>query len=207
MAIKEIVIYPNDILSTPTEKTDLETAQKIAVDLFKTLNAEGGLGLSANQIGEDKSVCVVNVTEPFFLQNPKIVKKEKEIIYKEGCLSIPDKMITTKRYEKIWVKADNIEEEMYFGPQKEKKYDFKTNSYTANDLLVLEAVCVQHEIDHLNGLTIYDREHKLKQYKRTERKIGRNEKVTITKDKETLTLKYKKAIPYLEKGWVINGQT
>ena len=207
MAIKEIVIYPNDILSTPTKKTDLKTAQNIAVDLFKTLNAEGGLGLSANQIGEDKSVCVVNVTEPFFLQNPKIVKKEKEIIYKEGCLSIPDKMITTKRYEKIWVKADNIEEEMYFGPQKEKKYDFKTNSYTANELLVLEAVCVQHEIDHLNGLTIYDREHKLEQYKRTERKIGRNEKVTITKDKETLTLKYKKAIPYLEKGWVINGQT
>jgi|TARA_R100000005_G_C4961751_1_gene178127 peptide deformylase len=207
MAIKEIVIYPNDILSTPTKKTDLKTAQNIAVDLFKTLNAEGGLGLSANQIGEDKSVCVVNVTEPFFLQNPKIVKKEKEIIYKEGCLSIPDKMITTKRYEKIWVKADNIEEEMYFGPQKEKKYDFKTNSYTANDLLILEAVCVQHEIDHLNGLTIYDREHKLEQYKRTERKIGRNEKVTITKDKETLTLKYKKAIPYLEKGWVINGQT
>ena len=169
------------------------------------MNAEGGLGVSANQIGEDKSVCVVNVTEPFFLQNPKIVKKEKEIVYKEGCLSIPDKMITTKRYEKIWVKADNIEEEMYFGPQKEKKFDFKTNSYTANDLLILESVCVQHEIDHLNGLTIYDREHKLEQYKRTERKIGRNEKVTITKDKETLTLKYKKAIPYLEKGWIING--
>ena len=205
MAIKEIVIYPNDILSTPTKKTDLKTAQNIAVDLFKTLNAEGGLGLSANQIGEDKSVCVVNVKEPFFLQNPKIVKKEKEIVYKEGCLSIPDKMITTKRYEKIWVKADNIEDEMYFGPQKEKKFDFKTNSYTANDLLILEAVCVQHEIDHLNGLTIYDREHILEQYKRTERKIGRNEKVTITKDKETLTLKYKKAIPYLEKGWIING--
>ena len=50
MAIKEIVIYPNDILSTPTKKTDLETAQKIAVELFKTLNQEGGLGLSANQI-------------------------------------------------------------------------------------------------------------------------------------------------------------
>ena len=199
MAIKEIVIYPNDILSTPTKKTDLKTAQNIAVDLFHTLNAEGGLGLSANQIGEDKSVCVVNVTEPFFLLNPKIVKKEKEIIYKEGCLSIPDKMITTKRYQKIWVESDNVEGKMVFGPDDKKKVD--------TDLLTLEAVCVQHEIDHLNGLTIYDREHKLKQYKRTERKIGRNEKVTITKDKETLTLKYKKAIPYLEKGWVINGQT
>ena len=207
METRQIVVYPNDILTTPTKKTDLKTAQKLAVEMFMTLKKEGGLGLSANQIGEDKSVCVVDVTNPFFLLNPVITKKQKEIIYKEGCLSIPDKMITTKRYEKIWVKADNIEEEMYFGPQKEKKYDFKTNSYTANDLLVLEAVCVQHEIDHLNGLTIYDREHKLEQYKRTERKIGRNEKVTITKDKETLTLKYKKAIPYLEKGWVINGQT
>ena len=81
METKQIVIYPNDILSTPTKKTDLETAQKIAVELFKTLNQEGGLGLSSNQIGEDKSVCVVNVTNPFFLQNPKVVKKEKEIIY------------------------------------------------------------------------------------------------------------------------------
>ena len=197
MAIKEIVIYPNDILSTPTKKTDLKTAQNIAVDLFKTLNAEGGLGLSANQIGEDKSVCVVNVTEPFFLQNPKIVKKEKEIVYKEGCLSIPDKMITTKRYEKIWVEADNIDDTMFFGPEKSNQVD--------NDLLVLESVCVQHEIDHLNGLTIYDREYKLEQYIRTEKKYGRNEKVTISKGKKTLTLKYKKSIPYLDKGWEIDG--
>ena len=197
METKQIVIYPNDILSTPTKKTDLETAQKIAVELFKTLNQEGGLGLSANQIGEDKSVCVVNVTNPFFLQNPKIVKKEKEIIYKEGCLSIPDKMITTKRYEKIWVEADNIDDTMFFGPEKSNQVD--------NDLLVLESVCVQHEIDHLNGLTIYDREYKLEQYIRTEKKYGRNEKVTISKGKKTLTLKYKKVIPYLEKGWKIDG--
>lgn len=197
METKQIVIYPNDILSTPTKKTDLETAQKIAVELFKTLNQEGGLGLSANQIGEDKSVCVVNVTNPFFLQNPKIVKKEKEIIYKEGCLSIPDKMITTKRYEKIWVEADYIDDTMFFGPEKSNQVD--------NDLLVLESVCVQHEIDHLNGLTIYDREYKLEQYIRTEKKYGRNEKVTISKGKKTLTLKYKKSIPYLDKGWEIDG--
>ena len=197
METKQIVIYPNDILSTPTKKTDLETAQKIAVELFKTLNQEGGLGLSANQIGEDKSVCVVNVTNPFFLQNRKIVKKEKEIIYKEGCLSIPDKMITTKRYEKIWVEADNIDDTMFFGPEKSNQVD--------NDLLVLESVCVQHEIDHLNGLTIYDREYKLEQYIRTEKKYGRNEKVTISKGKKTLTLKYKKSIPYLDKGWEIDG--
>ena len=196
MDTKQIVIYPNDILTTPTKKTDLETAQPIAVELFKTLNAEGGLGLSANQIGEDKSVCVVNVTEPFFLLNPKIIKKEKEIVYREGCLSIPDKMVRTDRYEKIWVEADNVDDTMVFGPEKDNQVD--------NDVLVLEAVCVQHEIDHLNGLTIFDREYKPEQYRRTEKKYGRNEMITISKGKKTLTLKYKKGISYLEKGWKIN---
>ena len=204
MEIKKIVTYPNDILTTPTKKTTLKKAQPLAVELFKTLNKEGGLGLSANQIGENKSVCVVNVTNPFFLLNPKIVKKEKEIVYKEGCLSIPDRFVRTNRYEKIWVEADNVDDRMYFGSSKEKKYDFKTNSYTANDLLVLEAVCVQHEIDHLNGLTIFDREYTPEQYRRTEKKYGRNEKITISKGKKTLTLKYKKGISYLEKGWKIN---
>ena len=197
METKQIVVYPNDILTTPTKKTDLKTAQKLAVELFMTLKQEGGLGLSANQIGEDKSVCVIDVTNPFFLLNPVVTKKEKEIIYNEGCLSIPNKMITTKRYERIEVEADNVEGTMVFGPEKDNQVD--------NDLLILEAVCVQHEIDHLNGKTIYDREFKRESFRRTEVKIGRNEKVTITKDKETLTMKYKKVIPYLEKGWVING--
>jgi len=197
METKQIVIYPNDILSTPTKKTDLKTAQKLAVEMFKTLKQEGGLGLSANQIGEDKSVCVIDVTNPFFLLNPVITKKDKVIIYNEGCLSIPDKMITTERYERIEVEADNIDGTMTFGPEKSNQVD--------NDLLTLESVCVQHEIDHLNGLTIYDREFKRKTFRRTEEKIGRNEKVTITKDKKTLTMKYKKTIPYLEKGWVIDG--
>ena len=197
METKQIVVYPNDILTTPTKKTDLKTAQKLAVEMFMTLKQEGGLGLSANQIGEDKSVCVIDVTNPFFLLNPVITKKQKEIIYKEGCLSIPNKMITTKRYERIEVEADNVKGTMVFGPEKDNQVD--------NDLLILEAVCVQHEIDHLNGKTIYDREFKRESFRRTEVKIGRNEKVTITKDKETLTMKYKKTIPYLEKGWVING--
>ena len=197
METKQIVVYPNDILTTPTKKTDLKTAQKLAVEMFMTLKQEGGLGLSANQIGENKSVCVVDVTNPFFLLNPVITKKQKEIIYKEGCLSIPNKMITTKRYERIEVEADNVEGTMVFGPDKDNQVD--------NDLLILESVCVQHEIDHLNGKTIYDREFKRESFRRTEVKIGRNEKVTITKDKETLTMKYKKAIPYLEKGWTING--
>jgi peptide deformylase len=105
-------------------------------------------------------------------------------------------MVRTDRYEKIWVEADNVDDTMVFGPEKDNQVD--------NDVLVLEAVCVQHEIDHLNGLTIFDREYKPEQYRRTEKKYGRNEMITISKGKKTLTLKYKKGISYLEKGWKIN---
>ena len=198
METKQIVVYPNDILTTPTKKTDLKTAQKLAVEMFMILKKEGGLGLSANQIGEDKSVCVVDVTNPFFLLNPVITKKQKEIIYKEGCLSIPNKMITTKRYERIEVEADNVEGTMVFGPEKDNQVD--------NDLLILEAVCVQHEIDHLNGKTIYDREFKRESFRRTEVKIGRNEKVTIknVSTGETKEMKFKQAEKLIQSGsWII----
>ena len=195
METKQIVVYPNDILTTPTKKTDLKTAQKLAVEMFMILKKEGGLGLSANQIGEDKSVCVVDVTNPFFLLNPVITKKQKEIIYKEGCLSIPDKMITTKRYERIEVEADNVKGTMVFGPEKDNQVD--------NDLLVLEAVCVQHEIDHLNGIVCMDRKIETS-YKRDTKKIGRNEIVMITDGNETKDLKYKKAKPLIDSGdWEI----
>ena len=194
METKQIVVYPNDILTTPTKKTDLKTAQKLAVEMFMILKKEGGLGLSANQIGEDKSVCVVDVTNPFFLLNPVVTKKEKEIIYNEGCLSIPNKMITTKRYERIEVEADNVEGTMVFGPEKDNQVD--------NDLLILEAVCVQHEIDHLNGIVCMDRKIDTT-IKRVEKKIGRNQLVTIKKGDAVKVLKYKKTQNFLNQGWEI----
>ena len=67
---------------------------------------------------------------------------------------------------------------------------------------LLEAVCIQHEIDHLNGITIHDREMKLEPTK-VEKKIGRNELVTIKKDDAVKVLKYKKAQPLLNQGWVM----
>ena len=65
---------------------------------------------------------------------------------------------------------------------------------------LLESVCIQHEIDHLYGIRILDREQQL-QPVRNERKIGRNEKITIQKDSETKVIKYKKAQPFLSQGW------
>ena len=70
------------------------------------------------------------------------------------------------------------------------------------ELRLLEAVCVQHEIDHLMGKTIHDREMKLEPTK-VEKKIGRNQKVLIACGIDSKVVKYKKAIPLLENGWTL----
>ena len=117
--------------------------------------------MAANQVGIDAQVAVVNVKEPIVLINPEIVSKEEEVRYYEGCLSFPKKSCHTKRYKTIEVKVDNIESNMTFGA-----------GDTDTDLL--ESVCVQHEIDHLNGMRILDRAQQLT-IRREKPKIGRNE--------------------------------
>ena len=72
------------------------------------------------------------------------------------------------------------------------------------DLRLLEAVCIQHEIDHLNGVTIMDRKIDTT-YRRTEKKIGRNQLVTIKKGDAVKVIKYKKAQGLLEQGWTISA--
>jgi len=152
--------------------------------------------LAANQIGINKRVCVVNVKEPIVLVNPKIVEKSKEqFIFPEGCLSFPDDKIKTTRHQDIVVEADNHK----------GKLSFSANSKDIND--AFECVCVQHEIDHLDGITMFDREFKnepLVRGKNAPLKIGRNEKVTITKGTESKVLKYKKAQSMLEDGWTLS---
>jgi len=116
---------------------------------------------------------VVNVKEPIVLINPKIVSKEEEIRYYEGCLSFPKKGCHTKRYKTIEVKVDNMESNMAFGTGD-------------TDVDLLESVCVQHEIDHLNGMRILDRAQELT-IRRDKPKIGRNEPCPCGSEK-----KYKK---------------
>ena len=166
------------------EVKTLEEGEEIAVQLFKELG-DRGIGLAANQIGNNKRVCVINVKEPIAFINPKITNLENEILYAESCLSFPNKTIKTKRAQWVTVESDN-----------HGKVVFGSDQYD-DDLL--EAVCVQHEIDHLDGITMFDREVKQEPIK-VEKKIGRNERVTITDGKETKELKWKKAEPLVESG-------
>ena len=150
---------------------------------------QSGIGLAANQIGINERVCVINVKEPIVLINPEIIEKSKEeFIFAEGCLSFPDKKVKTKRNVSIKVKADNHESVLSFSADSKEMDD------------AFECVCVQHEIDHLDGITMFDREFKLEPIKRESKKIGRNDKVTITDGKETKVIKYKKAQPLIEGG-------
>ena len=175
----------------------IKEGEEIGVRLLHELReSNNGIGLAANQIGINKRVCVVNVKEPLVLINPKIINKSKEkFVFPEGCLSFPNDKIKTIRYESVVVEADNHQ----------GKLSFSANSKDIND--AFECVCVQHEIDHLDGITMFDREFKsepIVKGKNAPLKIGRNEKVTITKGSESKVLKYKKIAPMLEDGWTLS---
>ena len=173
------LVNHNPYINSKLREVSVEEGLVIAEELFQILNKRGdGIGLAANQVGIDAQVAVVNVREPLVLINPKYIKKENEIIYGEGCLSFPGHAIRTKRYRDIIISTEQEESNWYFSGVEENSdgksgWD-KGNMKQDQELRLLEAVCVQHEIDHLNGMTIYDREMKLEPTK-VEKKVGRND--------------------------------
>ena len=181
----------NPVIQKKLRRVTVEEGYKIATELLEILAArKDGIGLAANQVGIDASVAVVNVREPIVLINPEIVSRETEIPYYEGCISFPGKGCHTKRYETVEIKSDNVDGTMIFsgvdtGVQAKGTWE-KDENKQEREIRTLEAVCVQHEIDHLNGMRILDRAQELI-IRRTERKIGRNEKCPCGSGK-----KYKK---------------
>ena len=102
------------------------------------------------------------------------------------------------------IKADNHESSLYFSVWNEDNEDgFNKDKFYE---MAFECACVQHEIDHLDGITMFDRKLKGVKIKRKNKKLGRNDKVVISKGDNSKTLKYKKAIPLLEDGWSLEKQ-
>ncbi len=198
----------NPLINKKLREVSVEEGNAIATELFQILNQRGdGIGLAANQVGIDAQVAVVNVIEPLVLINPKIISKENEINYYEGCLSFPKKGVNTKRYETIEVTSANVEGSMLFsgvetGETGKGSWEDKQKNDDNRNMRLLESICVQHEIDHLNGVTIMDRKIETS-YVRSEKKIGRNELVTIKKGDAVKVLKYKKAQKFINNGWEI----
>ena len=191
------------VTDLPKNKSEEEV---ISAALFTALEKEKGLGLSANQIGVDKRMCVINIKEPMVLVNPKIVKRSEEAVqYIESCLSLPKTMRKPKntvRSISITVETDNLGT-VEFGPDEKDKIGTEGHNYFADEGL-LECVVAQHEIDHLDGILITDQIRAYNIQRVSQKKYGRNEKVMVkSPEGDTDFMKYKKAVPLLEKGYEI----
>ena len=199
-------VNDNHLIKSKLKEVSVEEGRVIATELFQILNKRGdGIGLASNQVGINAQVAVVNVREPIILINPKIIDQWEEVPYYEGCLSFPGQAIRTQRYRHIIVKSADVDCQYYFsgaGSPKGAKGSWETSAKQDQDQRLLEAICVQHEIDHLMGSTIHDREKNLEPVK-SEKKIGRNQLVTIKKGDAVKVLKYKKARNLLNQGWVM----
>ena len=184
----------NPVIQRKLKEVTVEEGLEIATELFNILNErKDGIGLAANQVGINASVAVLNVREPIILINPVVTEQWDEIDYYEGCLSYPNKGIRTKRYKNIIIQTAQEESGWYFSGVETGKDD--------QEQRLLEAVCIQHEIDHLMGKTIHDR--KIDTTIKAEKKIGRNQKVLIACGPDSQVMKYKKAKSLLENGWTL----
>ena len=199
----------NPVINKKLRKVSVEEGLSIAKDLFNILTTrKDGIGLAANQVGIDASVAVVNVREPLILINPVIVEQWNEIDYYEGCLSFPKKGVNTKRFKNIVIHTEQEESDWYFSGESTPGKGMGTweqdkSNKNEEEQRTLEAVCIQHEIDHLNGISCIDKEIKLKPII-SKKSFGRNEIVMITNGEETKDLKYKKAKPLIDSGeWEI----
>ena len=198
----------NPLIQKKLREVSVEEGNIIAAELFQILNErKDGIGLAANQVGIDAQVAIVNVIEPLVLINPKIIKKENPFTFFEGCLSYPGQGVSTQRYRDVVVQTAQEECGWYFSGA-ESLQDVRgqweeQHKKDEQEKRILESVCVQHEIDHLNGVTIFNRQIDNKPIQTETMKYGRNEKVTIQKDNETRILKYKKAQNFLKQGWEI----
>ena len=199
----------NPVIQKKLKEVSVDEGLKIAEELLNILSErKDGIGLAANQIGYDVSVAVVNIREPLILINPIIKEQWDEIGYYEGCLSYPKKGVHTKRYRNVIIHTEQEECDWYFSgaenPSDGKgSWEDDSNHKKDEELRILESVCVQHEIDHLNGISCIDKAVDTT-IRRTEKKWGRNEIVGITDGKELVEMKYKKAKPLIDSGdWEI----
>jgi peptide deformylase len=169
----------NPVINKKLKEVSIDEGLDIAKDLFNVLNErKDGIGLAANQVGIDASVAVVNVREPIILINPKIIKAWDEIPYYEGCLSYPKKGVQTERYKNIIIKTEQEESDWYFSGAPNPSdgrgsWEDSQRKKEDAELRLLETVCVQHEIDHLNGIVCMDRQMVTTIV--NEKKVNRNE--------------------------------
>ncbi|MBH5371959.1 peptide deformylase [Bradyrhizobium glycinis] len=158
MALREIIILPDKqlrLISKPIEKVTSEI-RKLADDMFETMYDAPGIGLAAIQVAQPLRLITMDLAkrdergetkhEPRVLINPEIIASSEELsVYEEGCLSIPEYYEEVERPARVRVRFTDL--------------DGKVHEEDAEGLY---ATCIQHEIDHLNGVLFVDYLSKLK---------------------------------------------
>ena len=154
MAVRDILIIPDRRLRAKSEpvKTVDKSLRALIDDMFETMYAAPGIGLAAIQIGVSKRVVTMDLAkkdepkQPQVFINPEVVwTSEEKATYEEGCLSIPEYYEEVERPKSVKVKFLDL--------------DLKPQEIEADGLL---ATCLQHEIDHINGVLFIDHISKLK---------------------------------------------
>jgi len=145
MAALEILEFPDPRLRTVAEPVEVfdEGLAQLVEDMFETMYARQGIGLAATQVNCHRRLLVMDTSEerdqPRVFINPRIVDTEGSQVYEEGCLSVPGIYANVKRADRVRVAAQQPDGE-----------PFET------ELEGLEAVCLQHEMDHLDGKLFVD---------------------------------------------------
>ena len=154
MAIRKILTEPDQFLRKKSLEVDLvdDSIRSLMDDMLETMYAAPGIGLAAIQIGVPKRVIVIDLSrdnqkkQPMYFVNPKIVSNsDNDAIYEEGCLSVPNQFAEINRPDRC---------EVHY-----LDYENKKQILNAEGLL---ATCIQHEMDHLEGILFIDYLSKLK---------------------------------------------
>lgn len=167
MAIRPILVLPDPRLraiADPIEKID-DNVKQLAKDMLETMYDAPGIGLAAPQIGELKRIVVMDLAkedepkDPIVMINPEILRfSDETVVTEEGCLSIPELYYDVERPAEVTVRYTDLEG--------------KTVEREANDRF---AICIQHELDHLDGVLYIDylsrlkRDRVLKKFQKAER--------------------------------------
>ncbi len=170
MALRDVLKFPDKRLRRVSQPIDEVTDEirQLAADLLDVMYDEPGIGLAAPQVGEAIRLIVVDTEwseegherDPLILVNPEILEKEGSIVWNEGCLSVPDFQADVERAEHARLRAADLD-----------------GHEVVIDAEGLQAVCFQHEIDHLDGILFIDRISRLKRdmYVRKRKKQQREE--------------------------------
>lgn len=180
MSILRVLEWPHAVLETPAKPVELFDAElkSLVSDMYETMADSKGIGLAANQVGVLKRVIVIEIpfegerykdagpsekwwhNKKFALINPKILHKSGKIRYQEGCLSFPE----------IYENVDRASEvRLEYFDEAGNLHEIEADG--------LFAVCIQHEIDHIDGIVFVDRMSRLKSQrvkKKLMRKISPN---------------------------------